>query len=199
MTARGFDRNGASKELQNAALDFITELRRKDPKYERPQVEVIEKQGSKCPPDESIKDAARELLRKRRESLPAPNESHIQAGPPPETVKQRSTAATPSSSLPPRDSPLTKAFAGQYVSLLVQETITYRKMSYKGLAQEMSMPETIIREAIQGKLGLTRGQWVKLGQLLSLATTFDLRASERNGTPCWEICYPPIPARIDNR
>ena len=181
MTARKLDRNGASKVLQKAAFDFIRELRRKDPKYERPQVEVIEKQVSKCPSGESIKDAARELLRKRRESLRVPNESHIH------------------SSLPPRDSPLTKAFAGQYVSLLVHETITYRKMSYKGLAQEMSMPETIIREAIQGKLGLTRGQWVKLGQLLSLATTFDLRASERNGTPCWEICYPPIPARIDNR
>lgn len=199
MTARGFDRNGASKKLRDAALDFITELRRNDPKYERPQVEVIEKQVSKCHSGESIKDAARELLRKRRESLRVPNESHIQAGPPPETVERRSTAATQSSSPPPPDSPLTKAFLGQYVSLLVQETVSYLKLSYKGLAQEMSMPETIIREAVQGKVGLTRGHWIKLGQLLKIATNFQLVKSERNGAPCWEVCYPPVPARIDKQ
>ncbi len=132
--------------------------------------------------------------RKRRRTVPhGSDEIAATEGRPTESPK----APTPSSSLPPRDSPLTKTFLGQYLSLLVQETITYRKMPYKWLSQEMSMPETILREAIQGKLGLTRGQWVKLAQLLSLATTFDLRASERNGTPCWEICYPPVPARVD--
>src|ERR1700740_2637391 len=94
VPARGFDHNSASKVLNKAALDFITELRQKDPNYERPQVEVIKKQVSKCHSGDSIKDAARELLKKRRESLGVPCESNIQAGPPPETVVQRSTGAT---------------------------------------------------------------------------------------------------------
>jgi hypothetical protein len=98
---------------------------------------------------------------------------------------------------PPRDSPLTKAFAGQYLSSLVQETVTYCKISYKRLAQEMSLSETILREAVQGKLARTRGQWVRLGQLLSLPTNFELRPGERDGAPCWEVCYPPVSVEMD--
>jgi len=94
--------------------------------------------------------------------------------------------------LPPVDSPLTKAFSGQFVSLLIQETITCLKISYKRLAHELSIPEVVLRDAVQGKLGFTRPQWVRLAQLLKLPTTFDLRPSERNGTPCWELCYPPV-------
>lgn len=113
------------------------------------------------------------------------------------STTERSKTTTPSSSLPPRDSPLTKVFAGQYLSSLVEETIRYRKLSYGGLAHEMSIPEMVLREAVQGKLGLTRGQWVKLGQLLKLPTDYQLRPGERDGAPCWEVCYPPVPARVD--
>lgn len=99
---------------------------------------------------------------------------------------------TPSSTLPPCDSPLTKIFLGQYLSLLLQETITYHKKSYTELAQQMSIPEVVLRDAVQGKLGLTRGQWIRLGQLLGLPTTFELRPGEQNGEPCWEVCYPTV-------
>ena len=95
--------------------------------------------------------------------------------------------------LPPVDSPLTKIFLGQFVSLLIQETITCLKTSYKRLALEMSTPEVVLRDAVQGKLAFTRPQWVRLARLLNLPTTFDLRPGERNGTPCWELCYAPVP------
>jgi hypothetical protein len=98
-------------------------------------------------------------------------------------------------SLPPSDSPLTKLFLGQYVSALVQETITYSKLAYSALAHAMSIPEVVFRDAVEGKVALTRGQWVKLGQLLRLPTTFELRAGERNGSACWEVCYPPVPVK----
>ncbi|HTT24805.1 MAG TPA: hypothetical protein VMG82_38170 [Candidatus Sulfotelmatobacter sp.] len=95
-------------------------------------------------------------------------------------------------SLPPRDSPLTKVFLGQFVSSLMQETITCLKVPYDKLAQEMSTPELVLRDAVQGKLGFTRPQWNKLAQSLNLPTTFTVRPSEREGKPCWELCYPPV-------
>jgi hypothetical protein len=79
----------------------------------------------------------------------------------------------------------------------VQETVTYCKISYERLAQEMSLSETILREAVQGKLARTRGQWVRLGQLLGLPTNFELRPDERDGAPCWEVCYPPVSVEMD--
>jgi hypothetical protein len=97
--------------------------------------------------------------------------------------------------LPPIDSPLTKCFLGQFVSLLLQETIICLNVPYKRLAQDMSIPEVVLRDAVQGKLGFTRSKWVRVGQLLNLPTTFDLRPSERNGAPCWELCYPPVPLK----
>jgi len=132
---------------------------------------------------------------KRRRAVPDVGTEHIAAT---QRPWESSDTPSPSSTLPPRDSPLTKAYLGQYVSLLMQETVTCLKLSYKGLAQEMSMPETIIREAIQGKLGLTRGHWAKLGQLLRIATNFQIVKNERNGVPCWEVCYPPV-ASTDRR
>ena len=30
----------------------------------------------------------------------------------------------------------------------------------------MSIPEMVLRDAVEGKMGLTRGQWVKLGRFL---------------------------------
>jgi hypothetical protein len=48
-----------------------------------------------------------------------------------------------SHSLPPSDSPLTTVFLGQYVSSLMQETITYLKLPYDKLAREMSIPELV--------------------------------------------------------
>ena len=86
---------------------------------------------------------------------------------------------------------------GQYVSLLMQETITYRKLSYGGLAHEMSIPELVLRDGVKGKMGLTRGQWVKFGRLLGMPTTYELRPGERDGVPCWEVCFPPVHVPID--
>ena len=53
-------------------------------------------------------------------------------------------------------------FLGQYVSKLMQETIRYLKLPYDTLAHEMSIPELVLRDAVEGKMGLTRGQWVSL-------------------------------------
>lgn len=94
-----------------------------------------------------------------------------------------------SSSLSLSDSPLTLMFIGQYVSKLMQET-TYLKLSYDTLAHEMSIPELVLRDAVEGKMGLTRGQWVKFDRFLGLPTTYQLRPGERDCTSCWEICFP---------
>jgi hypothetical protein len=67
-----------------------------------------------------------------------------------------------SHSLPPSDSPLTTVFLGQYVSSLMQETITYLKLPYDKLAREMSIPELVCANAVAGKLGLIRGQHPRL-------------------------------------
>lgn len=104
---------------------------------------------------------------------------------------------THSSLLPPADSPLTTVFLGEYVSKLMQETVAYLKFSYEGLAREMSIPEMVLHDAVDGKMGLTRGQWVKLGRLLGLPTTYILRPGERDGTPCWEICFPPVSLMVN--
>ena len=104
---------------------------------------------------------------------------------------------THSSSLPPRDSPLTLMLLGQYVSKLMQETITYLKLPYDKLAHQMSIPEMVLRDAVEGKMGLTRGQWVRFGRLLGLPTTYILRPGERDGVPCWEVCFPPVHVPMD--
>ncbi len=65
-----------------------------------------------------------------------------------------------SHSLPPPDSPLTTLFLDQYVSALTQETIAYLKLSYGDLALRMFLPEMVLRDAVEGKMGLTRGPWV---------------------------------------
>ena len=51
------------------------------------------------------------------------------------------------------------------------------------LAHEMSIPELVLRDAVEGKMGLTRGQWVKFGRLLGLPTTYILRPGERDAMP----------------
>lgn len=86
---------------------------------------------------------------------------------------------------------------GHYVSKLMQETITYLKLPYDKLAQEMSIPEMVLRDAVEGKMGLTRGQWIRFGRLLGLPTTYELRPGERDGAPCWEICFPPVHVPMD--
>ena len=83
-------------------------------------------------------------------------------------------------------------FLGQYVSSLMKETIMYLELPYDKLAREMSIPELILRDAVEGRMGLTRGQWVKFGKMLGLPTTYSLRPGERDGRPCWEICFPPV-------
>jgi hypothetical protein len=95
-------------------------------------------------------------------------------------------------SLPPSDSPLTTLFLGQYVSSLMQETITYLRLSYSELALKMFVPEMVLRDAVRARMALTRGQWGRLAKLLGLPTTFELRPVERDGAPCWEVCYPPV-------
>ena len=104
---------------------------------------------------------------------------------------------TPASSLPSRDSPLTTVFAAQFVSALMLETIKYLKLSYEGLGHEMAIPEMVLRDAVEGKMGLTRGQWVRLGKALGLSTTYELRPGERDDAPCWEICFPPVHVPMD--
>lgn len=104
---------------------------------------------------------------------------------------------TRSTHLPPADSPLTTVFLGQYVSSLMRETIKYLQLSYADLAPKMFIPEVLLRDAVEGKMALTRGQWIRLGHLLDLPTTYELRPGERDGLPCWEICFPPIRVRVD--
>ena len=67
-----------------------------------------------------------------------------------EALPQSQIGASRSSSLPPSDSPLTKVFLGQYVSSLIQETITYLKLSYSDLALLMFIPEMVLRDAVEG-------------------------------------------------
>jgi hypothetical protein len=94
--------------------------------------------------------------------------------------------------LPPPDSPLTTSFLGHYVSCLMQETITYLKLSYSDLALKMFVPEMVLRDAVEARMPLTRGQWSRLAKLLELPTTFELRPVEQDGGPYWEVCYAPV-------
>ena len=204
--------NRRSTLVQDAALNFIKQLREADPiGFKPPEVTLIDKRGAKPQTQVSRRlheDAALNYVRKLRKSDPKPQER------PNVAVTDKTGDEIPAkaalgcsdgvehrmsrfSSLPPSDSPLTTVFLGQYVSSLIQETIAYLKLSYGGLAHEMSIPEMVLRDAVAGKLGLIRGQWVKLGGLLSLPTTYELRPGERDGSPCWEVCYPPVPFIAD--
>lgn len=98
--------------------------------------------------------------------------------------------------LSPADSPLAKIFLSDYISRLAQETARYQALTYKKLAQQTSIPSPALEEAIKGQLGLSRGQWNMLGQLLGLTTTFQVRLSERHGQPCWEAYFPPVSAQL---
>jgi hypothetical protein len=79
----------------------------------------------------------------------------------------------------------------------MQETIMYLKVSYSDLALRMFIPEMVLRDSVEGKMALTRGQWVKLGQILDLPTTYELRPGERDDVPCWEVCFPPVHVPMD--
>lgn len=206
------DNNRRSTLVQNAALNFIKQLQEADPiGYERPKVTLIDKRGAETSAQGSGRlheEAALNYVRKLRDRDPKPRE-HFEVKVTDNTREQIPTqtvgggpqgdaqSMTRSSALPPSDSPLTTMFLGRYVSSLIQETIAYLKLSYGGLAHQMSIPEIVLRDAVEGKLGLTRGQWVKLGHLLGLPTTYKLRPSERNGTPCWEVSFPPVPFVAD--
>ena len=95
------------------------------------------------------------------------------------------------------DSPLAKIFLSEYISRLTQETVRYRALPYKKLAQQTSIPSPTLEEAIKGRLGLTRGRWKMLFQLLELPTTFQIRLSERNEQPCWEAYFPPVSVQAE--
>jgi hypothetical protein len=98
--------------------------------------------------------------------------------------------------LPPANSPLTEIYVGQYIRSLIEETVRYKKSSYSELAHAMSLPELILKDAVEGQVGLRRGQWNKIGKLLGLPTTFQLRPGEHDGILRWELVYPPVPFRI---
>jgi hypothetical protein len=102
-----------------------------------------------------------------------------------------------SSQLSPPDSPLAKIFLSDYISRLAQETVRYRALTYKKLAQQLSIPSPALEEAIKGRMGLKWGRWKMLFQLLELPTTFQLRPSERDGLPCWEAYFPPVSAQLE--
>jgi hypothetical protein len=95
------------------------------------------------------------------------------------------------------DSPLAKIFLSEYISRLAQETIQYRALPYKRLAQQMSIPTPALQEAIKGQLGLSRGQWKMLCQLLEMPTTFQVRPGERHGQSCWEAYFPPASVQVE--
>jgi hypothetical protein len=200
-------------KVQDAALTFVLKLRESG--CERPVVTLAEIGSGSCgKPNLSSEQAAKNLhdatfsyIKRLKETEPTSNEppkvklaekssktcEHIAVS---QSTPEQSKSTMRSSSLPPRDSPLTKAFAGQYVSSLVEETIRYLRLPLNVLAKEMLIPEMVLRDVVQGKLGMTRGQWIRLGKVLKIATNFQLVKSERAGTLCWEICYPPVPAGI---
>src|SRR5580658_10872152 len=74
---------------------------------------------------------------------------------------------------------MTKLFLGQYISSLMQETVRFLKLSYSDLALKMFIPEMVLRDSVEGKMALTRGQWAKLVQILGLPTTYELRPDQR--------------------
>ena len=47
------------------------------------------------------------------------------------------------------DSPLAKIFLNDYLSRLTQETVRYRDLTYKKLAQQTSIPSPLLEEAIK--------------------------------------------------
>lgn len=100
--------------------------------------------------------------------------------------------------LPPPNSPLTEIYVGRYIGSLIDETVRYKKTSYAELAHAMSLPELILKDAVEGQIGLRRGQWNKIGELLGLPTTFQLRPGEHGGILRWELVYPPVAFRISH-
>jgi hypothetical protein len=99
--------------------------------------------------------------------------------------------------LPPANSPLTEIYVGQYIRSLIEETARYKKTSYAELAHAMSLPELILEDAIEGRVGLRRGQWNKVGKLLGLPT-FQLRPGVHDGVLRWELVYPPVALGISH-
>jgi hypothetical protein len=211
--------SAAAKKIHDATKIYIEKLRESG--YERPVVTLVEKDSNSLgrqngrsveraggPTLDDIHAAARTFITGVKQSDPKEHDTaevtlaekgskaseHMGVS---ERSMEQHKTITPSSSLPPRDSPLTTMFLGQYVSALMLETIKYLKLSYAGLAHQMSIPEMVLRDAVEGKMGLTRGQWVRLGKALGLPTTYELRPCEQDGVPCWEVCFPPVHVPMD--
>jgi hypothetical protein len=72
------------------------------------------------------------------------------------------------------------------------ETLTYLKLSYSDLALRRFIPEMVLRDAVNGNMGLSLGQWIRLGKVRGLPTMCKIRPSERDGAPRWEVCFPPV-------
>jgi len=214
LNAAPLSSSTTAKKVHDATKNYIKELRESG--FEPPKVTLVEKGSGRSgkrnnqsaeqaggPTLDEVHAAARTFNREVKQSNLKRHETaevavaekgsktseRIGTS---ESLSEGPKAMTHSSCMPPRDSPLTTVFAGQYVSSLMLEEIKYLKLSYEGLAHEMSIPEIVLRDAVEGKMGLTRGQWVKLGQRLSLPTTYELLPGERDGAPCWEVCFPPV-------
>jgi hypothetical protein len=48
-------------------------------------------------------------------------------------------------------------------------------------AIDPDVSEMVLHDAVEGKMGLTRRQWVRLGRMPGLPTTYILRRGERDG------------------
>jgi hypothetical protein len=146
----------AAKKVHDATQLFIEKL--KESGYERPNVTLVERGSDSSGKHnnhgveqaggrtlDDIHAAARTFITGVKQSDPKEHDTaevtlaekgskaseHMGVS---ERSMERHKAMTPSSTLPPRDSPLTKVFLGQYVSSLIQETIRYLTLSYAGLS-----------------------------------------------------------------
>ena len=75
----------------------------------------------------------------------------------------------------------------------------YKKSSYSELAHAMSLPELILKDAVEGQVGLRRGQWNKIGKLLGLPlrSSYDRESTMASFGGSWFIrpCLFGSPAR----
>ena len=66
------------------------------------------------------------------------------------------------------DSPLAKIFLSEYISRLAQETVRYRALSYKKLAQQTSIPSPALRGSDKGPTRVEPGTMEHAGSVAGL-------------------------------
>src|SRR5262249_14947082 len=94
---------------------------------------------------------------------------------------------------PPVDSPLTKVFLGPFVSLLIQETITCLKMSYKRLAMRWRPQRSYFEMRFRESSGLLVHSGS--GSLSCLDCRRALICGRRPKRHTEELRYPSVPLR----